>query len=71
VPVAHACNWILATQEAEIRMIVVQSRAGQIVFENQSQKTHHTHTQRTGGADQGVGSEFKTQYHKKKSLRPA
>jgi hypothetical protein len=32
---------ILATQEAEIRRIVVQSQLGQIVPETLSQKTHH------------------------------
>jgi hypothetical protein len=34
---------ILATQEAEIRRIAVQSQPGQIVPETLSQKTHHTH----------------------------
>jgi hypothetical protein len=32
---------ILATQEAEIRRIVVQSQHGQIVLEMLSRKTHH------------------------------
>jgi hypothetical protein len=32
---------ILATQEAEIRKIKVQSQPGQIVAETLSQKTHH------------------------------
>jgi hypothetical protein len=32
---------ILATQEAEIRRIVVQSQPEQIVHEALSQKTHH------------------------------
>jgi hypothetical protein len=54
---------ILATQEAEIRRIVVQ--LGQIVHKTLSpQNTHththtHTHTQRAGGVAQGVGLEFK------------
>jgi hypothetical protein len=34
--VTHTC--ILATQEAEIRRITVQSQPGKIVFENLSQK---------------------------------
>jgi hypothetical protein len=37
MPVAHACN--LATQEAEIRRIVVQSQLRQIVLKTVSQKT--------------------------------
>jgi hypothetical protein len=54
---------ILATQELEIRWIMVQSQPRQIVHktlspENPSQK-------KTGGVDQDVGTEFKSQYHKK------
>jgi hypothetical protein len=33
---------ILATQEAEIRRIMVQSQPGQVVCKTLSQKTHHT-----------------------------
>jgi hypothetical protein len=48
---------ILATQEAEIRRIMVQSQSGQIVYETLSQKNQ---TQKiSGGVAQGVGSEFK------------
>jgi hypothetical protein len=55
---------ILATQEAEIRSIVVQSHPGQIVLldpisKNPSQK-------RTGGVAQDVGPDFKPSYGKKK-----
>jgi hypothetical protein len=55
---------ILATQEAEIRRIVVWSQPRQIVCEtlywkNPSQK-------RAGGVAQGVSPEFKPQCHKKK-----
>jgi hypothetical protein len=55
---------LLATQEAEIRRIEVQSLLRQIVHEtlfwkNSSQK-------RSGGVAQGVGPEFKSQYGKKK-----
>jgi hypothetical protein len=49
-------------QEAEIRRLVVRSQPGQIVCETVSQK-------RAGGAAQGVGSEFKPQYHKKKKKK--
>jgi hypothetical protein len=55
---------ILATQEAEIRRIVVQSQLGQTVWEMLSQKTNHK--KRTGGAGQGVDPEFKSQLHKKR-----
>jgi hypothetical protein len=55
---------ILATQEAEIRRIVVRSQPGQIVCETLSRKSL---TQKgAGGVAQGVGPEFKSQYHKKK-----
>jgi hypothetical protein len=51
---------ILATQEAEIRRIKVQSQPGQIVRETLSQKTHHK--KRAGGVAQSEGPEFKPQY---------
>jgi hypothetical protein len=37
---------ILATQEAEIRRMIVQSQPGQIVQETLSQKTHHKKIER-------------------------
>jgi hypothetical protein len=52
---------ILATQEAEIGRIVVQSQPRQIVHETQSSK-------RAGGVAQGIGPEFKPQHRKKKKL---
>jgi hypothetical protein len=55
---------ILATQEAEIRRIMVQSQPRQIVLETLSQKTLHKN--RVGGVTQGEGPEFKPQYRKKK-----
>jgi hypothetical protein len=55
---------ILATQEAEIRKIVVGSQPRQIIWETLSRKTHHKI--RTGGVAQGVGPEFKPQYARKK-----
>jgi hypothetical protein len=55
---------ILATQEAELRRIVVQIGPGQIVYETLSRKTLHKN--RAGGMAQGEGPEFKPQYWKKK-----
>jgi hypothetical protein len=55
---------ILATQEAEIRRITVQSQPRQIVLKSLSQKT--LHKSRAGGMAQGEGPEFKHQHHKKK-----
>jgi hypothetical protein len=31
------------------------------------EKTHHTHKKRAGGVAQGIGPEFKSQYHKRKA----
>jgi hypothetical protein len=53
---------ILATQEAEIRGIVVQIQPGQIVCETLSQKKPIT--KKAGGVAQGEGPEFKPQYCK-------
>jgi hypothetical protein len=59
---------ILATQEAEIRRIVVQSQTGQIVLETLSRKI--LHKTRVGGVAWGKGPEFNSQYHtKKKKVR--
>jgi hypothetical protein len=55
---------ILATQEAEIRRITVPSQPGQIVRETLSQK--NPSQKRTDKVSQGVGPEFKPQYHKNK-----
>jgi hypothetical protein len=57
----------LATQEAEISRIRVQSQPGQIVCETLSGK--NPSQKRAGGVAQGVGSEFKPQYHKKKKKK--
>jgi hypothetical protein len=57
-PVAH----ILATQEAEIRRIMVQSQPGQIVCKILSRKKKKS--QKKGGMTQG-----QPQYHKKKKER--
>jgi hypothetical protein len=63
------CRWltpvILATQEAEIRGISVQSQSRQIVHGTLFQKKKKSITKkRTGGVAQGVGPEFKPQYLK-------
>jgi hypothetical protein len=60
VPVAQPV--ILATQEAEIRRIMVRGQSGQIVREILSRKT--LHKKRADGVAQGVGPEFKPQYAK-------
>jgi hypothetical protein len=58
---------ILATQEAEIRRISVQSQPGQIVHETLPQKTLPQN--RAGGVAQGEGHEFKPQYCLKKKKK--
>jgi hypothetical protein len=55
---------ILATQEAEIRRITVQSQTGQTVHKTPSWKTYHKN--KADGVAQGEGPEFKPQYRKKK-----
>jgi hypothetical protein len=66
------CRWlisiILATQEAEIRRIVVRSQPGQIVCETLSRKK--LSRKRAGGVAQGVNPEFKPQYCKKPKTKP-
>jgi hypothetical protein len=42
---------------------MVQSQPWEVVLKTLSQNTHHK--ERAGGMVQGVGSEFKPQYHKK------
>jgi hypothetical protein len=58
---------ILATQEAEIRRITVQSQPRQTVHETLSLKKKSQ--KRASGVTQGVGPKFKPQYHKKKSRK--
>jgi hypothetical protein len=55
---------ILATQEAETRRTAIWNQPQQIVHQTLSQKT--LHKTRAGGVAQGVGTEFKPEYHKKK-----
>jgi hypothetical protein len=54
---------ILATQEAVIRRISVQSHPGQIVRETLSRTTLHKN--RADGVTQGESPQFKPQYCKK------
>jgi hypothetical protein len=58
---------ILATQEAEIRRVAVQSQLGQIVQETLSQK--NPSQKRAGGMAQSVGPKFKPQYQKKRKRK--
>jgi hypothetical protein len=51
---------ILATQEAEIKRIMIQSQSRQHFFETLSQK--NPPQKRADGVAQGVGREFKFQY---------
>jgi hypothetical protein len=53
---------ILATQEAEIRRIAVQSQSRQIVLKDPISKKKHI-IKKYGGVVQGIGPEFKPQYH--------
>jgi hypothetical protein len=63
-----SCRWftpiIPATQEAEIRRILVRSQPGQIVPRDPISKIPIT-KKGLGGMAQGVGPEFKSQYCKK------
>jgi hypothetical protein len=56
---------ILATQEAEIRRIAVQSHSRQTVGETLSGK--NPSQKRAGEVAQSIRPEFKPQYHKKKA----
>jgi hypothetical protein len=64
------CQWltltILATQEAEIR-IAVQSQPGQNSSRDPISKIPNT--RRAGGVAQGIGTEFKSWYRKKKKKK--
>jgi hypothetical protein len=62
-----ATSVIPATQEAEIRRISIRSQPRQIVHKILSRKTPSQ--KRTGGVAEGVGPEFKPQYHKKKKKK--
>jgi hypothetical protein len=59
---------ILATQDAEIRRIKVQSHPRQIVLETLSRK-NSPQKKWAGGVVQGVSPEFKLQYCKKKKKK--
>jgi hypothetical protein len=66
-PVAGYPPVILASQQAEIRRIMVGSQPGQIVHETLSRK--HPIQKRVGGVAQNVGPEFKSQYCQKKLIQ--
>jgi hypothetical protein len=57
------CWWhmpiILATEEAEIRRITIQSQFSKKFMRANLKKTHHK--KMAGGVPQGIGSEFKLQ----------
>jgi hypothetical protein len=57
---------ILATQEADIRRIVVQSQ-GQVNSSVRPYRKKNLHKNRVGGVAQGVDPEFKPQYCQKTS----
>jgi hypothetical protein len=57
---------ILATQEAQIRRLMVQTQPGQIVLKTLPQKTHR---KKGWLMAQGVGPEFKSQDCKKKKKK--
>jgi hypothetical protein len=56
---------ILASQKAEFRKSVILSQHGQIILKTLSQK--NLPQKRAGTVGQGVGPEFKPQYHQKKN----
>jgi hypothetical protein len=58
---------ILATWEAEIRSLAVQSQPRQIVHKTLSQKTLHKN--RAGGVAQGENPEFKPQYQQQNKTK--
>jgi hypothetical protein len=60
---------VLATQETEIRRIMVQGQLRQIVHEILSQK--YPTQKRAGEVAQGVGPVFKPQYCKKEKKKKA
>jgi hypothetical protein len=57
---------VLDTQEAEIRVIMVQSQPRQIVIKALSGKKNKPSQKGVGGIAQGVGPKFKPLCHKKK-----
>jgi hypothetical protein len=59
---------ILATQEAEIRKILVRNQPGQTVHETLSQK-YLTHTKKGWWSGSSIGPEIKLQYQQKKKER--
>jgi hypothetical protein len=60
---------ILATQEAEIRRILVQSQPRQVLRETLSRKHPSPKKKKAGGVAQGAGPELKPQYCKNKERK--
>jgi hypothetical protein len=57
---------IPATQEAEIRKIMVQSWLGKEFSRPYLENAHHAPKKSAGGVAQGEGPEFKPQYYENK-----
>jgi hypothetical protein len=62
-PVGGSPPEIVATQEAEIRRMAVRSQLGQIVPKILFKKKKKNHIKKASGVAQGVGPQFKPQYH--------
>jgi hypothetical protein len=66
VLVAHACNTSYSGGRDQEDLISKPAQANSL-YRHYLEKNNHK--KRAGGVDQGVGSEFKPQYYKKKKKR--